>query len=397
MMYAQVIRPERYGRPEEAFRLETIPVPECGPDDVLIAVMAAGVNYNNVWAALGRPVDVIAYRRRRGEPEDFHVGGSDAAGIVYRVGENVANVRPGDEVVVCPGVWDREDDWVRGGGDVSLAPSFAAWGYETNWGSFAQFCRVRAWQCLRRPRHLTWAESAVYVLCGATASRMLLHWRPHVVRPGTVVLVWGGAGGLGAMAIQLTRAAGGQAVAVVNSPEKAKFCLELGALGAVDRSRYGVGAPRNDPDGPDDPDATNGEPDASKARAFREAILAITGGQRPEIVLEHPGERTLPLSQFVCAAGGMIVTCAGTTGYRAALSEPDHAVRQLRFQGSHFAGLQDLETLQEYVGRQKVGPALSRIFDFTEVGHVHGLMFENKHSPGNMAIRVGDGAGRKRE
>ncbi|PKL32692.1 MAG: crotonyl-CoA carboxylase/reductase, partial [Spirochaetae bacterium HGW-Spirochaetae-10] len=82
-MYAQVIRAERFGEPEKAFQIEQIPVPELGPRDVLVGVMAAGVNYNNVWAALGYPVNVIAARNKKGEPEDFHIGGSDASGIVY--------------------------------------------------------------------------------------------------------------------------------------------------------------------------------------------------------------------------------------------------------------------------------------------------------------------------
>ena len=68
--------------------------------------MAAGVNYNNVWAALGRPVDVVAARRKAGEAEEFHIGGSDASGIVWAVGEGVDSVRVGDHVVAHCGVWD---------------------------------------------------------------------------------------------------------------------------------------------------------------------------------------------------------------------------------------------------------------------------------------------------
>ena len=89
-----------------------------------------------------------------------------------------------------------------------FAPTQQIWGYETNWGSFAQFTKVQAHQCLPKPPHLTWEEAAAYMLVGATAYRMLHGWPPNVVAPGEPVLIWGGAGGLGSMAIQIARAAG---------------------------------------------------------------------------------------------------------------------------------------------------------------------------------------------
>src|SRR5476649_209622 len=91
-MHAHLIRPERYGEPKTAFAVETVATPRPGPGEALVYVMAAGVNYNNVWAALGRPVDVIAARRKAGDTEEFHIGGSDASGIVWAVGDGVDNV-----------------------------------------------------------------------------------------------------------------------------------------------------------------------------------------------------------------------------------------------------------------------------------------------------------------
>src|ERR1051326_7311350 len=99
-MLAQVIRAERFGEPVDAFKQEAVPVSELGPRDVLVYVMAAGVNYNNVWAAMGIPIDVIKTRQKRfGAKEDFHIGGSDASGIVWAVGKDVTNVKVGDDVV----------------------------------------------------------------------------------------------------------------------------------------------------------------------------------------------------------------------------------------------------------------------------------------------------------
>ena len=95
-MRAWVIRRDREGEPLQAFQQEDIEVPEPGADEVIVMVMAAGVNFNNVWAALGKPVSVFD-----SHPEfDHHIGGSDASGIVWKVGSNVKRWKPGDEVVI---------------------------------------------------------------------------------------------------------------------------------------------------------------------------------------------------------------------------------------------------------------------------------------------------------
>ena len=99
-MHAFMVRQDRFGEPIDAWRREIIDVPTLAPKDVLVYVMATGINYNNVWAARGIPVDVIADRQKKGEPEDFHAGGSDASGIVWAVGSHVDDVKVGDEVVV---------------------------------------------------------------------------------------------------------------------------------------------------------------------------------------------------------------------------------------------------------------------------------------------------------
>src|SRR5260370_34510223 len=112
-MLAQVVRSDRLGDPRTAFRMEEISTPQPREGEVLIGVMAAGVNFNNVWAARGIPVDVIAQRQRAGEPYDFHVGGSDASGIVYAIGPGVTGINVGDEVIVHPGYWDANDPWVK--------------------------------------------------------------------------------------------------------------------------------------------------------------------------------------------------------------------------------------------------------------------------------------------
>ena len=167
-MRAWVIRPDRLGEPRDAMRLETVATPAPGPGEVVVRVMAAGVNYNNVWACLGQPVEVFRYTG-----DDFHIGGSDASGIVAAVGPGVTRWKPGDEVVVhcnqscgeCPEC---------NGLDPMACSQQKIWAYESNWGSFADYCLVQAQQLLPKPAHLTWAEAASYGLVYFTAYRMLV-------------------------------------------------------------------------------------------------------------------------------------------------------------------------------------------------------------------------------
>ncbi|MGH2833552.1 MAG: alcohol dehydrogenase catalytic domain-containing protein, partial [Solirubrobacteraceae bacterium] len=169
-MAAWVIREERQGEPKDAFQVEEIEVPEPGAFEVIVRVMAAGVNYNNVWAALGKPIGVWRY----GDHPEFghHIGGSDASGVVWKVGAGVTRWKPGDEVVVHCNQASYEDPEVHGL-DPMAAPSQKIWGYETTWGSFAQFTKVQAQQLLHKPKHLSWEDSASYGLTYFTAYRML--------------------------------------------------------------------------------------------------------------------------------------------------------------------------------------------------------------------------------
>src|SRR5215468_2971811 len=387
-MLAQVIRQERFGEPKQAFKTEEIATPsELRPDEVLVWVMAAGINYNNVWAGLGSPVDVIKARTRDKDWPDesgFHIGGSDASGIVWKVGSAVTNVRVGDQVIIHCGVWKADDPSVKSGTDPMFSPTFRIWGYENSWGSFAQFTRVQAHQCLPKPEHLSWDAAAAYMLVGATAYRMLMSWPPHTVRSGDVVLVWGGAGGLGCQAIQIARAAGGIPVAVISSDDKIDFCKKLGAQGTINRKHFSHwGMLPHWKDG-----AAYGEW-LKGARAFGAALWEAVGERKsPRLVFEHPGEDTVPTSIFVCDTGGMVVICAGTSGYNAVADLRYLWMRQKRFQGSHFANDEQAKALNDLVIAGKVDPCLSETFTFEQIPHVHQLMYENRHPPGNMACLV---------
>ena len=235
-----------------------------------------------------------------------------------------------------------------------------------------------------RPKHLTWEESGCYVLTLATAYRMLFGHSPHTLKPGHNVLVWGGAGGLGSMAIQVIAASGGNAIAVISDEDKREFVESLGAKGVINRTRFDCWGQL--------PDLDDGGAFAAymkKVREFGKAIWEITGkGNDVDIVFEHPGEATFPVSVFVVKRGGMVVICAGTTGYNLTLDARFLWMRQKRVQGSHFANLKQASAANDMVLTRKVDPCMSEVFAWSDIPRAHDKMRRNQHKPGNMAVLV---------
>jgi crotonyl-CoA carboxylase/reductase len=373
-MAAWVIRQEREGQPTDAFQLEQIEVPEPGPFEVIVRVMAAGVNYNNVWAALGKPVSVFRYH----PDDDHHIGGSDASGVVWKTGEGVTRWKPGDEVVVHCNQASYEDPEVHGL-DPMAAPSQRIWGYETSWGSFAQFTKVQEQQLLHKPQNLNWEEAASYGLTYFTAYRMLIDQCD--LQAGHKVLIWGAAGGLGVFAIQLCKLAGAQCVGVVSSDEKGELCKQLGATGYINRNEF-VGMMRKGGESPEEEKARFAE-----SRRFGKAVKEILGDS-PDIVFEHVGQATFPTSVFVVKPFGKVVICAGTTGFNLDFDVRYLWMRQKQIIGSHFANAWECHKANELMAQGVVRPVLWRTMGFEGVGEAHQLMLENKHL-GKIAILVG--------
>jgi len=376
-MYAWAIRKERHGEPDTAMQVEVVDVPELDSHDVLIMVMAAGVNYNGVWAALGTPISPFDYHKA-----DYHIAGSDASGIIYAVGSKVKRWKVGDEVVVHCNQTDGDDEECNGG-DPMNSPSQRIWGYETPDGSFAQFTRVQAQQVMERPKHLTWEESACYTLTLATAYRMLFGHRPHILRPGHNVLVWGASGGLGSFAVQLCATAGANAIGVISDETKRDFVMSLGAKGVLNRKDFNCWGQLP---------PVNGEgfkEYMQETRKFGKAIWDITGkGNDVDFVFEHPGESTFPVSCNVVKRGGMVVFCAGTTGYNLTMDARFVWMRQKRIQGSHFANLKQAAQANQLVIERRIDPCMSECFKWEDIPEAHMVMLRNQHKPGNMAVMV---------
>ena len=376
-MHAWVIRRERHGQPDTALQPEVVDVPEIDSHEVLVLVMAAGVNYNGVWACLGEPMSVFDVHKA-----PHAIIGSDAAGIVWAVGDKVTRWKVGDEVVIHCNQDDGDDEECNGG-DPMYSPSQRIWGYETEDGSFAQFTRVQSQQLMARPRHLTWEESACYTLTLATAYRMLFGHEPHDLKPGQNVLVWGASGGLVSYAIQLINTAGANAIGVISDEDKREFVMGLGAKGVINRKDFDCwGAmPRV---------GTSEYKDwFAEARKFGKAIWEITGkGVNVDMVFEHPGEATFPVSTFVVKRGGMVVICAGTTGFNCTFDVRHMWSHQKRLQGSHFAHLKQASAANNLMLERRLDPCMSEVFPWADLPLAHMKMLRNEHKPGNMAVLV---------
>ena len=378
-MHAWVIRKDRHGNPMQSFQSEEFDIPEIGPSDVLVLVMAAGVNYNGVWAGLGKPISVLDVTKK-----DYHIAGSDASGIVWKVGSNVKKWNVGDEVVIHAMTWDHEDEEVNGG-EPMLSESNKVFGYETADGTFAQFTAVQAHQLMRKPPQLSWEESGCYNLTLVTAYRMLFGHAPNELKPGQFVLVWGASGGLGSFAVQLASIVGAKPIGVISDNSKAEYVKSLGAVGVLNRKDFNCWGEHPDID---DVEAYNAY--MKEVRKFGKALWEFTGkGKNVDMVFEHPGETTVPVSMFIVKRGGMVVICAGTTGYNLTLDARYLWMHSKRLQGSHFGNSKQANAANNLVHDGAINPCMSEVFEWDKIPLAHEKMMNNEHKAGNMAVLVG--------
>ena len=267
--------------------------------------------------------------------------------------------------------------------------TFRVWGYDTCWGSIAQFTKVQAHQCLPKADHLTWEEAAAPTLTGGTAYRMLFGWPPHTVQPGDVVLVWGGSGGLGSLAIQLVANAGGRAVAVVSSDEKGEYCktTRRGRLHQPQglRSLGRAAARGTRPSGRAGSTARRRSARRSGRRSARRRARASCSS--------IPGQDTIPTSNFVCDRGGMIVICAGTTGYDTMIDVRYLWFMQKRYQGSHLMNDEQAIAFNDLVREGKIETTLGHTYAYDEIPLAHQLMADGKLPEGNVSCLVNAPAG----
>ena len=360
--------------PRRSLHVEDVPTPELGPGEALIAVMASSINYNSVWTSIFEPVSTFGFLERYGRTHEmakrhdlpYHVIGSDAAGVVLKVGPGVNAWKPGDEVVAhCLSV---ELESPLGHNDTMLDPEQRIWGFETNFGGLAEIALVKSNQLLPKPKHLTWEEAASPGLVNSTAYRQLVSRNGAGMKQGDVVLIWGASGGLGSYATQMAVNGGAIPVCVVSSPEKADLCRAMGAELIIDRRAEDYRFWK---------DETTQDP--KEWQRLGKRIRELTGGDDVDIVFEHPGRETFGASVYVTRKGGTIVTCASTSGY---MHEYDNRYLWMNLKkivGSHFANYREAHEANRLVSRGLIHPTLSKTFALDQTGEAAYEVHRNQH------------------
>jgi crotonyl-CoA reductase len=368
-----------------SIKVDEVPMPELAPDEVLVAVMASAINYNTVWSARFEPVPTFRFLERLGRQGGWnarhdlphHVLGSDAAGIVVRVGSVVRRWLVGDRVVVSTGVFDEQDPISHV--DAVLSVEQRAWGYETNFGGLAHYTVVKATQLLPKPAHLSWEEAACNTLCAMTAYRMLVSDRGARLKQGDITLIWGATGGVGAYAVQFVRNGGGIAVGVVNSERKARLLQALGCDVVLRRDELGLDE--------------LGSGAAIGKRVGGEIRRQL--GEDPNIVVDYIGRSTFEASVYLVRRGGVVVTCGSSTGYRHEFDNRLLWMRLKRIIGCHGADWAEAWESNRLIDRGMIVPALSRVMALDETGEAARFVQLNRHvgKVGILCLAEAEGLG----
>jgi crotonyl-CoA reductase len=366
--------PTRERDPRKALRIEDVPVPELGPGEALVAVMASAINYNTVWSSIFEPVSTFAFLRRYGRTSPlakrhdlpYHVLGSDLAGVVLRTGPGVHAWKPGDRVVAhCQSV---ELESPLGHNDTMLDPEQRIWGFETNIGGLAELALVKSNQLMPKPAHLSWEEAAAPGLVNSTAYRQLVSQNGAGMKQGDIVLIWGSSGGLGSYATQMALNGGATPVCVVSSPEKADIVRSLGAELIIDRNAEGYRFWSDE-----------NTQDQSEWKRFGQRIRELTGGDDVDIVFEHPGRETFGASVYVARKGGTIVTCASTSGFMHEYDNRYLWMNLKRIVGSHFANYREAWEANRLIQRGAIHPTLSKTYALADTGQAAYEVHRNMH------------------
>ncbi len=359
--------------PRKTLHVDEVPLPELAPDEVYLAVMASSINFNTVWTSIFEPMSTFGFLDRlakdsywgRRHALDYHVVGSDGAGVILRTGSAVRNWRVGDEVTVHCNYVDDQDP--SGHDDSMLSSNQRIWGFETNFGGLADICVVKANQLMPKPTHLSWEESAVNALCNSTSYRMLVSRNGAPVTQGDRVLIWGASGGIGSFAVQHVLNSGATPIGIVSSAAKASILHELGCEHVINREEKNYKFWM-------DPHTQ----DESEWRRLGKDIRSLVGGD-PDIVFEHPGRSTMGASVFVTRRGGTIVTCAATSGYMIEYDNRHLWMKLKTIKGSHFSNYREAWAANQTLIDGKVVPPLSAVFALEQVGDAAYEVHHNRH------------------
>jgi NADPH:quinone reductase-like Zn-dependent oxidoreductase len=305
----------------EHLALVELPRPEIrGRDDVLVRIHAAALNRLDLFVAAGLPGIEYSFP---------HVIGSDGAGVVEEVGPSVSQVRPGDRVMLNPGVSCGgcpaclEDE-------ESLCGSFRVLG-EHRPGTAADYVVVPLANVARVPEAMSWSQAAAFSLATLTAWRMLV--TRARVRAGETVLIWGIGGGVAMAALQVAQLLGVRTIVTSGSGPKLEAARRLGAAGAIDHSTTDVVA----------------------------EVRRLTGGRGADVVLDSVGERTWPDSLRALRRGGRLVICGATTGPMVSLDLRRLFWHQWSVFGSTLGSRREYAAIVRLAHQGRLWPVIDRV------------------------------------
>lgn len=345
-MRAAVIR--AYGGPDR-IRVEEVPRPALErPDDVLVAVKAAALNHLDLYVVGGLPGITHAFP---------HVLGADGAGVVEAVGPAVTRVKPGDPVLLNPGLSCGRCPYCDAG-EHSLCVRYGLLG-EHFPGTFGEAVRVPESSVHLLPAPLPWPDAAGFGLVTLTAWRMLTT-RAHL-QPGETVLIWGVGGGVALAALGIAKSLGARVIVTSASDEKLARARALGADEAIN----------------------HGAADVAKE------IRRLTDRRGADVVVDSVGEKTWPTSLKCLAPLGRLVTCGGTTGPIVTTDVRRLFWYQHSILGSTMGNWREFEEIVRLLGRGQLRPVIDRVFPLAEAGAAFARMAQGAQF-GKIVLTVAD-------
>lgn len=307
-------------------RYDDVPKPKPASDEALVRVRATALNHLDVFVRQGWPgLDL---------PKP-HWGGSDVAGEIAELGENVTDWEVGQRIVVDPGITTREDEFVRRG-EHSVSPGYVILGEDVR-GGHAEFLTVPAGNLMAMPEDLDFAEAAAPLLVGLTAWRMLIH-RARL-RAGESVLIVGAGGGVNSMAIQVAKLTGARVYALTSTDDKERMARDLGADVVLNY--------RQDPQ-------------------WSRTIYGLTGKRGVDVVVDNVGQATLPQSMRAVARGGRIVIVGNTSGPHAQIDIRYIFGKQISLIGSTMGNHQDFRDVTELLWTGRLEPVIDCVMPLSE-------------------------------
>ncbi|MCY2959585.1 MAG: zinc-binding dehydrogenase [Planctomycetota bacterium] len=342
----QVVHIPAHGDPS-VLRVVDLPIPEPGPGEVLVRMLAVSVNHLDLWSRRGMPGVKLPLPL---------IPGCDGTGVITKLGSGVTGLRVGAKVLVEPGFSSGTSAHDLAGND-HLSDDYQIRGEHFD-GLSREYVAVAARFVVPLPDGLDPVSTAATPLVFLTAWGMLV--TRARLQPGESVLVIAGTSGVGSASTQIAKDLGCRVVATAGTEAKRTLCLELGADAAVDHS---------DPNWP------------SVARK-------ASGGRGFDVVVEHVGPATWEGSMRVLARNGRLVTCGGTTGPAVAIQLPHLFIKNQSVLGSTMGPRNAFPAILAKLASGAYRPVVDRVMPMSQMRLAHELL-ESRQVLGKIVLTPG--------